>query len=922
MKIRATSVTFAPSSHEGLQRRIMSAALRAVAEYLGQESPGLEGAVSVPPVTLSMPYPLESVVGGQLSESSAAALVAKQLYEAIRHRVPHVAKQQAERKSWWRKLCDAFKKQEAVASTQPTSASEAASRDAQLEVHARRIQELLSTGAFKGMGFHGSLSDMLAGLEQTGGRIISAADLEKESVAQVSGEGDAFSGKAGKKNFISIGVGEAGLGTAVAYAQAVQQLNHYNVKRYSYDELLEEIRRLQLVVTHFDQLKISVGGPIAGVTTKSKEQFAAQLHKLQLEKQLRDKLPKSHPGRRGGPNNCQNFPVLFEFDLANLNVAERHDVKPGGSLGGEASLYGQADLRQRLVRFYAPAEKLEETRQRLAAIVGHQNFEALAIEALATLPGEGSYTGSSRVTTLALLEKLQENFVQIQKAYAEAVEKQAEVNFEFLLQRVKTFPEGSESMVRAKSEALPRLEADAAPGAPVVHRKPMGIVRPALAPISYAQQVKVVKSGPATKAPRGGPGVFDRFKSLFGGGGKMELIRPAQSPEQQAASQEFVADFLAVEANMRQYGTLSGDDFRRLRDGLGPHLQRNGVAFTQNGNEFTIKPESRGSQLNVMAWAAKKKLGITISYDLRERLKPGAAVGAFNSDAKHLKIDTRSILMARPSGTALHELHHAWLYKRIDRGNDSFLNLKMWNTSRDEGLSSAVMYTGAMSNQELSTFAKQPRQVVGIHLREGNVYSAALDKDLRTYLWKLSQVARQGMEVAERLLAELDGYLASGSSSSVSFDTDRSGDLEVKFRGIDKGLHHRISVHTVAAANKKAGAKSAAGQRALAEDLREKLIVTRDVSEVLLLQAHAITRALDGLVPGQPLTDEEARILKDLTAWPGYALRVAASAEKDLAAKQAELARQRGLAESRLGVDAGGARSLPELEITVAGDDD
>ena len=82
-----------------------------------------------------------------------------------------------------------------------------------------RIEELTETliahpeTAVLGDTGHGDV------IRDAGGRIISAADLEKESVAQVSGEGDAFSGKAGKKNFISIGVGDSGLGTAVAYAQ-------------------------------------------------------------------------------------------------------------------------------------------------------------------------------------------------------------------------------------------------------------------------------------------------------------------------------------------------------------------------------------------------------------------------------------------------------------------------------------------------------------------------------------------------------------------------------------------------------------------------------------------------------------------------------------------------------------------------------
>ncbi|MCO5170783.1 MAG: hypothetical protein M9894_31025 [Planctomycetes bacterium] len=925
MKIKATSVTFAPPAHERVQRRVMSAALRTAAELLGDLSPGLQGTVTIPGVQLSIPFPLEHVVNGQLSEASAATVVATRLFEAVRHRVPRVARQQAERRSWWRKLIDALGQQRAVAASLPESASEAESRQKQLEEHSRRIQELLSAGAFQAMGFHGSLSDMLDGLEQTGGRIISAADLEKESVQQVSGEGDAFTGKAGKKNFISIGHGDSGLGTAVAYAQAVQQLNHYNVKRYTYAELKEEIERLQLIVARYDELKITMGGPLAGFTVKSKEQFASQLHKLQLERQLRDKLPRRHPAREGGPDNAQNFPVLFEFDLSGLKVSQRHDVKPGGTLGGEASVYDQVDLRRRLVRFYAPMEQLEATRQRLAGVLGHENFEALPIEALAAIPGEGSHTGSSRVSTLGTLRQLQQNFIEIQQAFAEAAKTKAELDFTFLLERVKTMPmqmkpEPLKADPGARAVQL-HLDADASAPAPVLRRKPIGLVQPSgLQGIAYAPPIRVVGHGPAARAPRAGASAFDRFKALLGlGGADVQILRPEQTPEQQAASGGFVEDFLAVEARLHAHGVLAPEDFRRLRDGLGPHLSRHGVAFVQQGSEFTIKPAPRGGQLNVLAWRAKKTLGITLSYDLRERLKPGAAVGAYSSDARALKLDTRTILTCRPSGTALHELHHAWLYKRIDKGRDSFLNLKMWNMSREQGLSSAVMYTGAMSNQELSTFAKQPRQVLSVHLRGGAVYTPTLDKDLRIYLWKLSQVALQGKEVAERLMPELKAFLEKGEAGALSFDS-KDGDLEVRFRAAARGLHHRISVHTVAGEHRKAGAGKPSGQRVLAQDLLAKLTLTRDVCDLLLLQAHAVTRALDALRPGQALTADEVLILKNLTAWPGYTLRVATATDKAPAQKLAELERQRGLATSRLGIEVGA--SLPPLELGQSVDDD
>lgn len=458
------------------------------------------------------------------------------------------------------------------------------------------------------------------------------------------------------------------------------------------------------------------------------------------------------------------------------------------------------------------------------------------------------------------------------------------------------------------------LEARAATGAPAGSVQ-AALVQAKLSPVAYGPSVKVLRGGPAARAPRMGGGGLGRIKAFLGlGGGKLQVVRPEDTPALRADNEAFVSDFLAVEARMRQYGTLSGEDFGRLRDGLGPHLTRLGVAHKQQGAEFDIVPASRGSQLNVLAWSARKKLGITISYDLRDRLKPGAAVGAFSSDARHLKLDTRSVLAGRPSGTALHELHHAFLYRRIERGSDSFVNLKMWSMSRDEDLSSARMYTRFMSNQELATFSKQPRQVVGLHLREGAVYTQALDRDLRTYVWKLSQVALQGKEVAEKVIPELETFVATGQSSAVQFGVAKDGDLEVKLLSGKKGLHHRIALHTLSAEHRKAGVSNPARQKLLAQDLLLKMQLTLKVSELLLLQSHVVTRELEHLTIGQPLLPEEVRALQNLTAWFGYSVRVGTSANTSLEEKLAELTRQRGLAESRLG---GGVSTLPALDLTV-----
>ncbi len=168
-------------------------------------------------------------------------------------------------------------------------------QQAALAGHADRVTQLQQQGAFAQTTYHGTNSEMLDGLEQTQGRILSAEDLHQQSVTQRTGEGDAFSGASGRKQFISVGQGEAGLGTSLAYAEAGGRLNHYNVQRHTLQELDDEITRLQGVVDNFDDIDVQVGGPMA-YYTKEKGQFESQLQKLLAERDLRMSLPAT--GRR------------------------------------------------------------------------------------------------------------------------------------------------------------------------------------------------------------------------------------------------------------------------------------------------------------------------------------------------------------------------------------------------------------------------------------------------------------------------------------------------------------------------------------------------------------------------------------------------------------------------------------------------
>ncbi len=266
-----------------------------------------------------------------------------------------------------------------------------------LQIAAQRVGELSAEGAFAASKYHGTNSDMLDGLAETDGQLLSAEDLHQRSVTQSTGEGDTFSGRSGRKTFISVGEGEAGFGASLAYADATLSSNHYNVQRYTFDELQDEIQRLERLVDGFNTGAL-VDMPVAGIDSGK---FRSRLAQLQDEMAVRMRFPADHARRIGGPENLQNFPIMFEFDADGL--ASRSRGLPGGQpLGGEGWIDEAIDLRTRLRRVYVPEANVEEARTRLAAILGHADFEVIPMEALDQALDATHVTQATRTATQGL----------------------------------------------------------------------------------------------------------------------------------------------------------------------------------------------------------------------------------------------------------------------------------------------------------------------------------------------------------------------------------------------------------------------------------------------------------------------------------------------------------------------------------------
>ena len=291
-----------------------------------------------------------------------------------------------------------------------------------------RLQEMLETGELEDGGFHGTHTGLLNGLEAGGSdTILPAAELVRRGIIRTSGEGDFFSaGGEGEKEFVSIGIGELGLGTALSYALASGSLENYTTEVYTDAQLKEEYAQIVAILKNWDEDLLEVEDN----DRKTVEQFEALRGKLEWELEHRADLPPDHPRRQGRLATDSSCPLFLQFDVDGLDVrddgglgaGERTRAEGGffGDLPGERMVYGNdgIDLSQRLVRAWAPLARMEEIGSRLAGIVGHSAFELLPIETLSRAP-VGTWLRGAQVETSMQLGEFEAVRRSILTAYAE-----------------------------------------------------------------------------------------------------------------------------------------------------------------------------------------------------------------------------------------------------------------------------------------------------------------------------------------------------------------------------------------------------------------------------------------------------------------------------------------------------------------------
>jgi hypothetical protein len=289
-----------------------------------------------------------------------------------------------------------------------------------IEFHQKRLAALRQIGDFGQMTYHGTGSSMLDGLAKTDGQIVPAAELQQHDVERTTGEGTRFLSDLSERGHVSVGDGESGFGTAMAYADATNSMAHHNPRLLSDVDLQANIDRLQLIVANHDSIKNDLSPAFAGVYTRGKDRFSAELQKLQQEAATRVDLPADSPVRTGGQTTADNHPILFEFDMSNATTAQTpKPKKPGLALSGEVSVHGAIDLKTTISRAYVPAEHVHDVEQKLAQVLGHQDFEVVPTEAVHNLPAPGAFE-SSRAATYKHIAGLEDLAASIDRAYETA----------------------------------------------------------------------------------------------------------------------------------------------------------------------------------------------------------------------------------------------------------------------------------------------------------------------------------------------------------------------------------------------------------------------------------------------------------------------------------------------------------------------
>ena len=143
--------------------------------------------------------------------------------------------------------------------------------------------------------------------------------------------------------------------------------------------------------------------------------YARRLDQLEEEQTHRKALPEGHPARVGGTDLGDEYPIVFDMDTTGLRANQ------SGNEAQEAEVFEDIDLKTRLRRVYVPLENKADARARLEGLLGHGDFEVIALEAFDALRG-----GALPVMRAGVTDTLREHdarFQAMQHVLVEAKER-------------------------------------------------------------------------------------------------------------------------------------------------------------------------------------------------------------------------------------------------------------------------------------------------------------------------------------------------------------------------------------------------------------------------------------------------------------------------------------------------------------------
>lgn len=218
----------------------------------------------------------------------------------------------------------------------------------------------LVAGADSNSLFHATHSGSLDGIFKAGG-LVPASEMEGLGITRQSGEGTAVNPYGGRRNFISFGSGQVGLGSALKYSETLLD-PPASLARVSDQDLGRQVSDYQAMLGHEDMARVTKEDlpGVDGVIRTRLQEAEAEL-----------------ASRKANPGKPEPYPVMFGIRGDDLEKTQSVDVR------GEVRVQSGVSFKDKLESAFAPREHLPELKAKLDEMLGPEHgVKVLPLESL------------------------------------------------------------------------------------------------------------------------------------------------------------------------------------------------------------------------------------------------------------------------------------------------------------------------------------------------------------------------------------------------------------------------------------------------------------------------------------------------------------------------------------------------------------